>query len=564
MKKKILTTLSVVLVLGLAALGILAYLSDTDSDVNVMTLGNVQIDQIEQERKDATLLPTEDNLKEFSSKIDSKVKKPLYPAVFEGSSIPWNTASAANEAWKVVENNSNVVDKFVTVKNSGKSDAYIRTIIAYEGDATYGPEGAWIHVVHNSTNVNPAIAVECIGTVNIEDVDYTVYEYVYPTALASGETSIPSLKQVYMNKNATNEVVTTYGEEYEIKVLSQAVQTKGFANAKEALDTAFGDVTPANVKEWFSLRIDFTITEKTAFEDVAAAFAEGGNIYISENVDLTNPASGNTYISTDKDVNIYAAEGAEITFKEVTLFNGKGTTTVYDGDLKTNYELCVTGDAKLIIEGGEHSFGAFSATGNGSIEVNGGVLNCRGTYAGVMGISFGENGSLVVNDGTLNMYEPFNLNANRCDNAYIEINGGHIELLNGMADMIVVRNIMDKDRTSGVLRGSSVRITGGTFVAHYAIDSDNDATAFIRNGDAPADTNKVLVSNTFKGNAEYDCEVTGGIFYGSWQRADNQRYSTVNGGNSDGLFVENTIAGFVSDGYQITGDATNGYSVTKK
>ena len=50
MKKKILTTLSVVLILGLAALGILAYLMDEDSDVNVMTLGNVSIEQHEYER----------------------------------------------------------------------------------------------------------------------------------------------------------------------------------------------------------------------------------------------------------------------------------------------------------------------------------------------------------------------------------------------------------------------------------------------------------------------------------------------------------------------------------
>lgn len=187
-------------------------------------------------------------------------------------------------------------------------------------------------------------------------------------------------------------------------------------------------------------------------------------------------------------------------------------------------------------------------------------LHCKSTYAGVMGISFAENGSLVVNNGKLNMYEPFNLNANRCDNASIEINGGTIELLNGIENLFVVRNVMDKDQTSGTLRGSSVRVNGGTFIAHYEIDSAGDATSFIRNGDSPADGNKVLVSNADK----YDCIVTGGTFFGSWQRADNTCYTDGNGGYSDGQMVENSIAGFVADGYEIIGDADNGYVVTKK
>ncbi len=302
------------------------------------------------------------------------------------------------------------------------------------------------------------------------------------------------------------------------------------------------------------------VSSDASFADIAALIAEGRDIYVSESVNLTDAASGNTYITVDENISIYAAEDAVISFDETALINGTGSITVYGGTLKTSHELCVTGDSTLIIEGGEHSFGAFSATGNGTIVVNGGTLNCHGSYAGVMGISFAENGSLIVNDGKLNMYQPFNLNANRCDNAYIEINGGTIDLLNGIENLFVVRNIMDKDNDSKVLRGSSIRVNGGTFIAHYEIDSAGDATSFIRNGDAPADGNKVLVSNS----DNYDCVVTGGTFYGSWQRADNQRYTEGNGGWSDGQFVANSIAGFVANGYQITGDATNGYVVSAK
>ncbi len=300
--------------------------------------------------------------------------------------------------------------------------------------------------------------------------------------------------------------------------------------------------------------------EVTSYAELSAAITEGGAIVVSESVDMTDPANGNTHITLNGDASLYIADGAALSFAETALLNGTGTLTVYSGTLKTNYEFCVTGDATLIIEDGEHTFGAFSATGNGKIIVNGGTLNCKGTYAGVMGISFAENGSLVVNNGKLNMYEPFNLNANRCDNAYIEINGGTIELLNGIENLFVVRNVMEKDQTSGTLRGSSVRVNGGTFIAHYEIDSAGDATSFIRNGDSPADGNKVLVSNADK----YDCIVTGGTFFGSWQRADNTRYTDGNGGYSDGQMVENSITGFVADGYEIIGDADNGYVVTKK
>lgn len=245
LNRKWLLLVALVLSVAMATTGTLAYLTDEDADVNTMTLGKVEIVQNEQER-------TEHGLDEFTQ------DKPLYPAVFPGSSIPWaaegDWVEPGNQAWKVVEDNSNVVDKFVTVTNIGKSDAYVRTIIAYEGDETYGPEGEYIHIVHNSDNVTPAIEVECLGVMEINEVKYTVYSYSYPEVLTPDQTTIPSLKQIYMDKNADNEVVEQYGEKYDVLVLSQAVQAKGFESytAKEALNEAFpmGDGY-ANVAGWF-------------------------------------------------------------------------------------------------------------------------------------------------------------------------------------------------------------------------------------------------------------------------------------------------------------------------
>ena len=50
MKKFLLTSLSLILVAAIAIGGTMAYLTDTDSDVNVMTLGNVKIAQHEYQR----------------------------------------------------------------------------------------------------------------------------------------------------------------------------------------------------------------------------------------------------------------------------------------------------------------------------------------------------------------------------------------------------------------------------------------------------------------------------------------------------------------------------------
>ena len=312
--------------------------------------------------------------------------------------------------------------------------------------------------------------------------------------------------------------------------------------------------TPATWTQPESFDEDKTIKANSTVDEIMAMFAKGGDIYVSE--DYVMPITGNTSIPVEKTVNLYFADGAEFKFGHTADFIGTGTVNVYGGSIKTDYELCINGNTTFVVYAGEHTFGAFSAVDNGKIIVNGGVLNCKGTYASILGITFGENGSLIVNDGVLNMDEPFNLNPNRCDAAYIEINGGKINLSANADKLFVVRNIMDKDNISGVLRGSSIRINGGTFRAPYPMDDTGDANAFIRNEDA-FDTTRVLVSNSYNGVNQYDCAVTGGTFYGCWTRTGET--------GGDGTEVcENTIAGFVAYGFKMTGDATNGYKITLK
>ena len=74
--KKVLAWLLVLSLTAAISIGAtLAYLTDTDEDVNVMTLGKVKIDQLEYERVDNETADAAADVQKFHD------NKPLYPAV---------------------------------------------------------------------------------------------------------------------------------------------------------------------------------------------------------------------------------------------------------------------------------------------------------------------------------------------------------------------------------------------------------------------------------------------------------------------------------------------------
>ena len=76
--KKVITWLLVFALTAAISIGAtLAYLTDTDEDVNVMTLGKVKIDQMEYERVDDETANEDAVVQEFHD------NKPLYPAITE-------------------------------------------------------------------------------------------------------------------------------------------------------------------------------------------------------------------------------------------------------------------------------------------------------------------------------------------------------------------------------------------------------------------------------------------------------------------------------------------------
>ncbi len=229
MKKKIVSLCMVVCLLAVAIVGgTMAYFTDTKEVTNTMTFGNVQITQNEQQRAaDGSLVDYEAST--------------LLPSAFDNNGGYHGTVTVSGKTFNVWDTAKNAQDKIVTVTNSGTVDAYVRTVILFEGDPWYGND---INVIINDTAAN-GVAFEHIGQLDIGGKQHTIFLFTYTEKLTPGTTTTPSLVQVALDSDVTKEMAAAYGNSYEIKVVSQAVQADGFASANEALDAAFGDITLA-------------------------------------------------------------------------------------------------------------------------------------------------------------------------------------------------------------------------------------------------------------------------------------------------------------------------------
>ena len=200
MKKKI---VAICLVACLAVIAIagatLAYFTDTDDAVNTFTTGGVKIDLIEQERG-------ENGLQDFTQ---NQVLMPIVGSA-QGEKDEFGQPVAAN-----------YVDKMVTVKNTGKSDAYVRAYFAIpaaldDGADTYN---AGLNILHfnfgNYKNEEDGKLYTTYGNqwlwkngdqwkyfeTTIDGVAYNVYYADYYKPLAAGATTEQFVQGVYLDKS---------------------------------------------------------------------------------------------------------------------------------------------------------------------------------------------------------------------------------------------------------------------------------------------------------------------------------------------------------------------------
>jgi predicted ribosomally synthesized peptide with SipW-like signal peptide len=256
MKKFIAWFLVLALTAAVSIGATLAYLTDTDEDVNVMTIGKVKIDQLEYERVSTETTDEDATVQEFHD------NKPLYPGVYENgydfgtddNYVNWDQIDKdgyTSGIWNPDEIN-NEVDKMVFVKNKGNYDAYVRTVFAFEA-GNYANLDDYLAAVHLNINEEDwtwswvETAVQIPNGNGSETTKYFIAVATYNEVLAPGAITEISLSQIALDKTATNEDVEAFGDTYQVLVKSQAIQADGFEDAPTALNEGFGAITAANV-----------------------------------------------------------------------------------------------------------------------------------------------------------------------------------------------------------------------------------------------------------------------------------------------------------------------------
>ena len=248
-KKKILVlALTIAMVAILAVGGSLAYFTDKDERTNTFTAGGVDIKLIEQQgNKDGTAL------------VDFEDGQTLFPIV--GSAQGEKNAIGQPIA-------ENYIDKIVTIKNTGKSAAWVRAYFAIPSalDDGYETFNAGANVLH--FNFGNKDGVSTIGNqwiwdddtttawnyyeTTINGVKYNVYYADYYQPLAANATTEQFISGVYLDENVDmkngeytdkrhpNADLSILKGEVKCPVATVAVQANGFDNAVDAINKAFG------------------------------------------------------------------------------------------------------------------------------------------------------------------------------------------------------------------------------------------------------------------------------------------------------------------------------------
>jgi len=224
MKKKIMALCLAAIIAVIAITGItLAYFTDTDTEDNVFTVGNVAIDLTENfDETLAHLIPSTGSFEEGTLK--------------------------------------NGVTKEIFVTNTGSEKAYVRVHIAVpeildEGNASFDAGEDVLHIGYDKNNIgaekwslnasasSPYEEGFAYKT-EIDGIRYNVYVVTYESVLDKNEKTSSPITQVYLDSAVTNEDVTAVSEvlggSWHVCVAAEGVQANGFDNAYDALNTAFG------------------------------------------------------------------------------------------------------------------------------------------------------------------------------------------------------------------------------------------------------------------------------------------------------------------------------------
>ncbi len=312
-RRSMLMCLALALSIATAIGGTLAYLTDTETTTNVMTVGNVDIKMTEWQRKDQAQNVIEGNVVVFNND-----DMELYPSVEVSDEFKYQDYELGPDnqdglkLW-TTEEVLGAVDKMVKVENVGSSSAYFRTLVAVE----QLPDMERLHLNWNHKDYIVFRIDNVGGGVPLlfghEGKTYEMYVAVYKKQLAPGETAPYSLLQVALDGKATNETLTGIEDGYTILVATQAVQTTNFEQLvdndpgrinEEVLNRVFD--LPHYNNPWADAKTDSVADFGTTASGEPANFgcgSESGEPIIVDGSSLVATTYQDLWISDDLTIN---------------------------------------------------------------------------------------------------------------------------------------------------------------------------------------------------------------------------------------------------------------------
>lgn len=363
MKRTIALVLTIAICATMALGGTLAFLTDTEEEVNIMTVGRVDIKLIEQQRA------ADDTLEDFED------GNQLLPVV--------GSAQGAKDAWGM-PTAKNYVDKIVNVENIGNTPAYVRVLVgipaALEGEVgtanenplhwSYGNRfdpnhGGEYNDGSTQSDWNPEyLKIEYssipVSTAMVDGIEYNVYAFTYQEALNPKTiTGAPAIVGFYLDERVDwddetgkyymgekipeNEIKFDLSKGVKIPVMAQAVQAEGFENATEAFKASGLTVNPWNGKSFATPAVVGSV------EALNAAVAAGQDIILDDNLNIEDVIvlNGSDFDGNGKTINsnidfsnskytdpaILATEGLVENVEVIGAGRGIGTRGKLTGDL---------------------------------------------------------------------------------------------------------------------------------------------------------------------------------------------------------------------------------------
>ena len=253
MKKKILALSMCIALAAIAIVGAsLAYFTDTKSEKNTFTVGNVKIELLESSlhRENAGVANGATSDSELWSDVAKEgtgntSKYKAGDTFYTDAQIEQNAAEYSCEDIKL--NPGQSYHKMPYVKNIGANDAYIRirVMIPAELDTTVLNSSMYTTTALN--NKEFTMTYDNSGMVEREGIKYNVYTFTRIDTLAPNELTYWNVwGTIHMDADVTNEEIESlFGEgktfadgTFPVLVEADAIQAEGFADAVTAF-TAF-------------------------------------------------------------------------------------------------------------------------------------------------------------------------------------------------------------------------------------------------------------------------------------------------------------------------------------